>query len=168
MVRPAVPADVPRLHALVRELAEFERAADAVVSTEPDLRNALFGDPPYLHAHVAEDGDGAVVGAALWFVSFSTWSGRPGIKLEDLIVTASARGRGHGRAILVELARICLERDWARIDWHVLNWNTSAHSAYRAVGAAPMPEWVPWRLAGRDRFRALVEQRKADEPPSSS
>jgi GNAT superfamily N-acetyltransferase len=156
MVRPAAVDDVSTLHALVRELAEFERAPDAVVATEDDLHDALFGDPPVLFAHVAEDANGSVVGAAFWFVSYSTWTGRRGIKLEDLIVTEAERGRGHGRALLAELARVCLDRGWARIDWHVLNWNVAAQKAYRVVGAEPLPEWIPWRLEGRDRFDALA------------
>jgi GNAT superfamily N-acetyltransferase len=156
MVRRAVADDVPRLHALIRELAEFEREPAAVVATEDDLHDALFGDASCLFAHVAQDAGGSVVGAALWFVSYSTWTGRRGIKLEDLVVTAAARGQGHGRALLAELAGLCLERNWTRVDWHVLDWNTRAQDVYRAAGAAPMPEWLPWRLAGEARFRAVV------------
>jgi GNAT superfamily N-acetyltransferase len=156
MVRPARPDDVPTLHALIIELAEFEREPDAVVATEGDLREALFGEVPCLFAHVAEEPDGSVVGAALWFVSYSTWTGRRGIKLEDLVITQRARGRGHGRALLAELARICLDRGWSRIDWHVLDWNVAAQATYRAIGADPQPEWIPWRLEGRDRFEALA------------
>ncbi len=147
MIRPARPDDVPALLALVRELAHFEREPDAAQATPDQLMGALFGPAPQVFAHVAEDGAG-VVGAAVWFVNFSTWTGTHGIQLEDLVVTERARGAGHGRALLRELARVCVERGYRRLDWSVLDWNVAAHGFYRSVGAMPLDEWTGWRLTG--------------------
>ena len=147
MVRPAAVGDVAVILDLIRELATFEREPDAVRTSEDDLRRALFGADPEVFAHVAEQ-DGAVVGVAVWFVNFSTWTGQHGIFLEDLIIRQSARGGGHGRALVAELARICAERGYRRLDWSVLDWNTDAQRFYRSLGAAPMTEWTGWRLTG--------------------
>lgn len=145
IVRPAVATDVPAVLALISELAEYERAAGSAVATEADLTAALFGAAPTVFALVADD-CGTVVGAAIWYVTFSTWVGRHGIHLEDLVVSDAARGRGVGRALLGELRRIAGERGYRRVDWRVLDWNVDAQAFYRASGAAPMPEWVSWRL----------------------
>lgn len=147
MVRPAAVADIPAILALIHELATFEREPDAVEATEDALREALFGAHPQVFAHVAEQ-DGAVVGAAIWFVNFSTWTGRHGIYLEDLIVSEKVRGGGHGRALIRELARICLERGYRRLDWSVLDWNVEGQRFYRSMDAVPMDEWTGWRLSG--------------------
>jgi GNAT superfamily N-acetyltransferase len=161
-VRPARPDDVDAVHALVRELAVYEREPDAVEATVEDLAAALFGPDPRVHCHVAEvdevaDGSGGprVVGMALWFVSFSTWRGRHGIWLEDLFVRPEHRGSGAGRALLRSLAEVCAERGWARLEWAVLDWNTPAHGFYRSLGAAPQDEWTTWRLDG-DGLHALA------------
>ncbi len=149
MIRPAVPADVPTLVALVRELADYERAPESAVLDDTSLRAALFGPAPQVFAHVAvEDVTGDVVGFAVWFLNFSTWLGRHGIYLEDLFVRPVARGRGFGRALIAELARTALERDYQRLDWWVLDWNETAHRFYRSLGAEPMDEWTTWRLSG--------------------
>ena len=147
MIRPARPGDVAAIHRLVRGLAEYEHSAEQVAASEDDLRRALFGDQPAVFAHVAVH-DGAVAGFALWFLSFSTWTGRHGIYLEDLYVTPQLRGHGYGKALLAELARICVERGYARFEWAVLDWNTPAIGFYRALGAAAMDEWTVQRLAG--------------------
>lgn len=150
-IRVATPADVPEMHAMIRELAEYERALDLVVASESDLREALFGNgngtggAPALHAHVAEVG-GALVGIALWFLSYSTWTGTHGIYVEDLFVRPAARGQGAGRALLRTLAGICVERGYRRMAWSVLNWNESALGFYRSLGAKPMAEWTTYRL----------------------
>lgn len=150
-IRVATPADVPEMHAMIRELAEYERALDLVVASESDLREALFGDgngtggAPALHAHVAEF-DGALVGMALWFLSYSTWTGTHGIYVEDLFVRPAARGQGAGRALLRTLAGICVERGYRRMAWSVLDWNESALGFYRSLGAKPMAEWTTYRL----------------------
>ena len=147
MIRPATVHDVPVVVSLVRELATYEREPDAVVATEDDVRAALFGAAPRVHCLIAED-NADVVGFAVWFVNFSTWLGRHGVYLEDLFVRPTARGRGHGKALLVELARIAVERGYGRLEWSVLDWNTPAQEFYRSLGASPMDEWTVWRLTG--------------------
>ena len=147
-VRDAEPADVPVLLALVRELAAYERAPDAVEATEDLLREALFGSEAVASCSVALDDDGAVVGFALWYVTFSTWKGRPGMWLEDLFVRPSARGLGLGRALLETLAATCLKRGYPRFEWWVLDWNEGAHGFYRGLGARPEDEWTVWRVDG--------------------
>jgi GNAT superfamily N-acetyltransferase len=147
MIRPAQPADVPAIHQLIRDLASYEKALSEVTATEEDLRRALLAERPAVFAHVAEH-DGAVAGFALWFLSFSTWEGRHGIYLEDLYVRPDARRLGLGRALLAELARICLARGYARLEWSVLDWNAPARAFYASLGAAEMDEWTVDRLSG--------------------
>ncbi len=154
MIRPAQPGDIPDIHRLIRGLAEYERALDQVSATEEGLRRALLAEPPALFAHVAEH-EGTVVGFALWFLNFSTWDGRHGIYLEDLFVEPQARGLGLGRALLTELARICVERGYTRLVWAVLDWNAPALGFYESLGAAPLGEWVSYRLTG-PALRALA------------
>ena len=139
---------MPVLLQLVRELAEYEREPDAVEATEDLLAAALFGPAPVASCLVALDVDGSVVGLALWYVTFSTWKGRPGLWLEDLFVRPAARGRGRGRALLQALARTCVERGYARFEWWVLDWNAPAIGFYRALGAVPQDEWTTFRVDG--------------------
>ena len=146
-VRPARPSDVPAVVTMVHELAAFERAPEECHLTAEQLDTALFGERPALFGHVAVDGAGEPVGMALWFLNFSTWAGVHGIYLEDLYVRPAARGSGAGRALLVELARLCVERGYQRLDWWVLHWNP-ARDFYGAIGAVPMEEWIPYRLTG--------------------
>ncbi|KQW16861.1 MULTISPECIES: GNAT family N-acetyltransferase [Streptomyces] len=147
MIRPATPADIPAIHTLIRELAEYERALEEAKATEEQLHEALFGSHPAAYAHVAtDDATGAVIGYAIWFLNFSTWRGVHGIYLEDLYVRPTARGGGHGKALLTELARICVERGYQRLEWSVLNWNTPAIDFYQALGARPQDEWTVYRL----------------------
>ncbi|GGY82478.1 GNAT family N-acetyltransferase [Streptomyces omiyaensis] len=146
MIRTATPADVPVIHALIRDLAEYEKALDEVRATPEQLHEALFGERPAAYAHIAEDGEGEPVGFALWFLSFSTWRGVHGIYLEDLYVRPEARGGGHGKALLTELARICGERGYERLEWSVLNWNAPSIAFYEALGARPQAEWSVYRL----------------------
>ncbi|MFC3688735.1 GNAT family N-acetyltransferase [Aquipuribacter hungaricus] len=152
-VRPARPDDIPAVHRLVRALAAYEREPDAVEASADDLVAALFAPHPLVHCLVAEH-EGAVVGTAVWFVSFSTWRGRHGIWLEDLVVDEAARGQGVGRALLQALAAECVRRGWTRLEWSVLDWNTPAQGFYRALGAATQDEWTTWRLDG-DALAAL-------------
>ena len=147
-VRPATAADVPVLLELVHELAVYEREPDAVETTEAQLHEALFGADPVAWCHVAVDADGAVVGFALWHLTFSTWRGTAGIWLEDLFVRPAARGTGLGRALLQELARTCTARGYSRLAWWVLDWNEPAVGFYRSLGAAPQDEWTTFRLDG--------------------
>lgn len=173
MIRSASPADVPALLGLVRDLATYERAADEVAMSETDLHTALFGPDAVASCEVAVDGARAgdenaetgagddvsagdgVVGMALWFRTFSTWTGVAGVHLEDLYVRPEERGAGHGRALLARLAAICLERGYARLEWNVLDWNAPAIGFYRALGAGPTGEWTTFRLAG-DPLAALA------------
>jgi GNAT superfamily N-acetyltransferase len=147
VIRPARPGDVAAIHRLVRELAEYERSLEHAVAAPDDLRRGLFGERPAVFAHVAEH-DGVVAGFALWFLNYSTWTGRHGIYLEDLYVTPDLRGHGYGRALLAELAGICVDRGYARLEWAVLDWNAPAIGFYRALGAVAMDEWTVHRLAG--------------------
>ncbi|MEU7328469.1 GNAT family N-acetyltransferase [Streptomyces parvus] len=151
MIRIATPDDIPVLHALVRELAAYEKALDEVVASEEQLAEALFGDRPAAYAHVAtaddDSGDGGeVIGFALWFLNFSTWRGVHGIYLEDLYVRPERRGGGHGKALLTELARICVERGYERLEWSVLDWNAPSIAFYELLGARPQDEWTVYRL----------------------
>jgi GNAT superfamily N-acetyltransferase len=146
VIRAARPDDVPAILALIRELAEYEREpVTTVEATEEGLRAALFGAHPAVWAHVAEL-DGRVVGTAIWFVTFSTWTGRHGMHLEDFVVSEAARGTGLGVALFEELRRICVERGYPRLEWRVLDWNVDAHGFYERRGAKPIPEWISWRL----------------------
>jgi len=147
MIRHATPVDVPVIHALIRELAAYEKEPQEAKATPEQLREALFGARPAAYAHIAEDDTtGEAVGFALWFLSFSTWRGVHGIYLEDLYVRRTARGAGHGKALLAELARICAERGYQRLEWSVLNWNRPAIDFYEALGARPQDEWTVYRL----------------------
>ncbi len=147
-IRPAEPADVPAIHALVRELAEYEREPDAVTATEHDFAAALFGPSPQVYCHVGETSTGEVVGIAVWYVTFSTWRGRHGIWLEDLFVRPGQRGAGMGAGLLRELAHECTRMGYARCEWWVLRWNEPALGFYRSLGATAQDEWVVYRLDG--------------------
>lgn len=146
-IRFAVPADVPVILRFVRALADFERAAHEVTSTEPMMHQALFGDRPAAEALIAEI-DGAPVGMAVFFHNFSTWTARRGIWLDDLYVTPEARGSGAGTALIRRLAAIAVERGCARFEWWVLDWNGRAIDFYRAMGAEAMDEWTVQRVSG--------------------
>lgn len=146
MIRRATSADVPEIHRMIRELAEYEKALEEARASEEQLREALFGDRPAAFAHIAETVDGEIAGFSLWFLNFSTWRGVHGIYLEDLYVRPGLRGGGYGKALLAELARICVERGYERLEWSVLNWNTPSIDFYRALGAEPQDEWTVYRL----------------------
>lgn len=146
-IRPATPGDVATILRLVRELADYEREPDAVVATEDMLATALFGASPAAEAVLAEVG-GAIAGFALFFHNFSTWAGRRGLYLEDLYVTPAARRAGVGKALLRHLAGLAIDRDCARFEWAVLDWNTPAIEFYDAVGAESMDGWTVRRVTG--------------------
>ena len=146
-IRSAVSADVATILGFVRELAEFEREPDAVTATAPHLQDALFGPHPAAEALIAEQ-DGVAVGTAVFFHNFSTWTGVRGIWLEDLYVTPAARGSGAGKALLVHLAGLAVDRGCARFEWAVLDWNVRAIDFYRAMGAEAMDEWTTQRVSG--------------------
>ncbi|MDA8033210.1 MAG: GNAT family N-acetyltransferase [Actinomycetota bacterium] len=147
VIRPARPADVPTLVELVRALATYEQAAGEVRLDEPALEGALFATPAHAAAHVAEVG-GAVVGMAIWFRTFSTWTGRHGIWLEDLYVQPDHRRRGLGRALVAALAAQARAEGAARLDWAVLDGNEPARQFYAALGATTLEAWRINRVAG--------------------
>lgn len=147
-VRRATQADTSTIVAFVRELAEFEQLAQEAVVQEQDLDAALFGADPVAEVILAEV-DQTPVGFALFFRSFSTFLGRPGLYLEDLYVRPAYRRRGIGKLLLTRLARIANERNYGRMEWAVLNWNRSAIELYERMGAVSMAEWTTYRLTGR-------------------
>jgi len=145
MIRAATPDDVPTLHALVCELADFEKLRHAVTATVADLRQALFGERPCAEAILAEV-DGQAVGFALYFQNYSTFVGKPGLYLEDLYVRPASRGSGVGRALFVEVARRAHERGCGRMEWAALDWNERAIRFYEGLGARQMGDWRLFRL----------------------
>jgi GNAT superfamily N-acetyltransferase len=147
VIRPATPADLPTVVRLIRALAEYEKLAHEVVLDEGRLRDHLFGPRPYCEVLIAED-DGAAVGYALFFHTYSTFLTRPGIYLEDLFVLPECRGRGFGKALLAALATLALDRGCGRLEWSVLNWNEPSIGFYKSLGAVPMDEWSVYRLTG--------------------
>jgi GNAT superfamily N-acetyltransferase len=147
MIRRARPDDVPAIFQLIRDLAEYERALPEVTGTQEDLHACLFRPDPAVFAHVAEH-EGEVAGFALWFLNYSTWLGRHGIYLEDLYVRPDLRGSGYGRQLLAELAALCIERGYGRLEWWVLDWNEPARGFYDMLGANRMDEWTVHRLTG--------------------
>jgi len=154
VIRPAAPEDVPVILELIRGLAAYERLSHAVTATAADLRATLFGERPAAEVLLAETG-GETVGFALFFPNYSTFLGRPGLYLEDLFVREPWRGRGVGRALMAALARLCVERGYARFEWAVLDWNASAIAFYRRLGAETLDDWTVFRLTG-DPLRRLA------------
>jgi len=158
MIRTAVEQDVDSLIQLIHDLAEYERSPESVKIDRDHLRSALFCPSPTVFAHVAEE-DGGIVGMAIWFLTFSTWTGRTGIALEDLYVRPGDRARGIGRALVCRLAAIAQQSGYGRIDWSVLTWNEPALRFYRSLGAEPMDDWIGYRLSG-----GQLEALAADAP----
>ncbi len=152
-IRIAEPADVPEILAMVGELAEYEREPDAAVASVEQIHDSLFvgsttpSGAPAAHCFVV-DVDGQLAGMALWFLNFSTWLGRHGIYLEDLYVRPAFRGHGYGQALLATLAKECVERGYGRLEWWVLDWNTTAIDFYGSQGAEQMDEWTTHRVSG--------------------
>jgi GNAT superfamily N-acetyltransferase len=153
-IRRATPGDVRTILRFIRELAEYEKLAEHVVATEDDVHVALFGERPVIEAVIATKDD-EPVGYALFFPTFSTFLGRPGMYLEDVYVRPSARGFGIGRKLLEHLARITVQRGWGRLEWSVLDWNEPSIGFYKKLGATAMDEWTVFRLAG-ERLRSLA------------
>ncbi|MFM5917831.1 MAG: N-acetyltransferase family protein [Novosphingobium sp.] len=152
-IRPAVPADLPLIGQLIRDLAVYEKLEHEVRFDGEVLGEKLFGPRPYAEVVIGEI-DGAAQGFALFFHNFSTFEGRPGIYLEDLYVREAARGSGLGKALLSHLAALAVERDCARLEWSVLDWNEPAIGFYKALGARLMDEWTVMRVDG-DALGAL-------------
>lgn len=149
LIRPATPADVPAIVGFIRELAEYEKLLHVCRTTVEALTASLFpaSGRPVAEALVGEI-DGVPMGMALFFTNFSTFECKPGLYLEDLYVTPKARGVGLGKALLIRLAQIAVERGYARFEWSVLDWNEPAIGFYKKLGAVPMDEWTVFRVAG--------------------
>jgi GNAT superfamily N-acetyltransferase len=147
VLRRARPGDEDGILDCIRGLAEYEKEPDAVQTTADDLRRVLFGAAPSVFAHVVEK-DSQVVAIAVWFLNYSTWTGRHGIYLEDLFVREGERRHGYGRALLKALAELCVQRGYRRFEWSVLDWNEPSIRFYRSIGAVGMDEWRIQRLGG--------------------
>jgi GNAT superfamily N-acetyltransferase len=162
-IRPARVEDVPVILELIRELATYERAPGEVTATEEQLVDVLFGERSAAEVLLAFEGK-SPIGFAVFFHNFSTWLGRPGLYLEDLFVKPEKRGKGYGRALLVDLAKIARDRACGRMEWAVLDWNEPAIKFYRALGAKPLEEWTVFRLT-RD---GIAELAKSESIPKES
>lgn len=146
-IRSATPADLPLIAQFIRDLADYEKLAHEVRFDDAKLGEKLFGDRPYAEVVIGEL-DGTPQGFALFFHNFSTFEGRPGIYLEDLFVRPEARGSGLGKALLIHLAKLCTQRDCARLEWSVLDWNAPSIGFYQSLGARMMDEWTVMRVDG--------------------
>ena len=155
-IRSATAADVPQILAYISALAAYEREPDAVRATEADLLRDGFGPRPFYSCLMAEH-LGAPAGFALYFFNYSTWTGHPGLYLEDLFVPPELRGLGIGKALLRKLAQIAVERDCGRMEWAVLDWNEPSIAFYKSLGAVPMSDWIINRLTG-DALQGLAAQ----------
>jgi GNAT superfamily N-acetyltransferase len=160
LIRAATADDLKTIATLIRALADYERLTHQVVLDEDLLAEHLFGPRPYAEVLLAEE-DGEVVGFALYFFNYSTFLGRPGIYLEDLFVRLEQRGRGHGKALLVALARLAVARGCGRIEWAVLDWNAPSIGFYQSLGATARDDWTIYRLSG-DALASLA----ATAPPN--
>lgn len=154
-IRRATVDDVALVLRFIKELAEYEKLAHAVTATEEDIRKSLFGDRPVAEALIVELSK-EPVGFALFFHNFSTFLGKPGIYLEDLYVRPVARGKGLGKALLIRLAQLAVERGCGRLEWSVLDWNTPSIEFYKSLGAVPMDEWTVYRVEG-DKLTEIAE-----------
>ena len=157
-IRRATPADVPEIIAMVKELAEYEKAPDEAKAAVEQFTAALFCERPAVYAIVVDDdpASGTLIGFALYFLNFSTWLGVHGIYLEDLYVRPEFRGHGYGKRMLATLAKECVDRGYGRFEWWVLDWNEPALEVYRAIGAIPMDEWTVQRVTG-EALRSLAD-----------
>jgi GNAT superfamily N-acetyltransferase len=155
-IRPATADDLPLIAQFIRDLAAYEKLSDEVRFDQAVLGDRLFGARPYAEVLIGEI-DGAPQGFALFFHNFSTFEGKPGVYLEDLFVRPEARGSGLGKALLARLAQIAVERDCARLEWSVLDWNEPAIGFYKSLNAKAMDEWTVFRIDG-DALTALAEE----------
>ncbi|AMW14791.1 GCN5 family acetyltransferase [Streptomyces qaidamensis] len=165
MIRSATPDDIPEIGAMIRELAAYERAEEQARATGEQLREALFGEHPAASALIAEDDDtGETVGYALWFPLFSTWTGTRGMHLEDLYVRPHARGAGHGKALLADLAAACRRNGYDRFEWWVLAWNTPTIDFYTSLGVELLDEWKVCRLSGEPLTELAAQAPEVVDP----
>ncbi|TMJ50182.1 MAG: GNAT family N-acetyltransferase [Alphaproteobacteria bacterium] len=156
IIRRARPGEAGLVLSFIRELAEYEKLLHEVEASEADIAEALFADHPRLFCEIAQ-WNGEVAGFAVWFVNFSTFSGRSGIYLEDLFVRPALRGNGIGKALLAHLAKLCVQNRWSRLQWSVLDWNTPSIEFYRSLGAVLMDEWTVCRVNG-EALAALAKE----------
>ena len=156
-IRRANKADVTTVLALIQELAEYEKAPSEVVAKESDLNSTLFVDDPRVFCDLVEVED-EIVGMAIWFLNYSTWQGKHGIYLEDLFIKPEHRGHGYGKALLQHLAAVCDQKDYGRLQWWVLDWNSPAIEFYRSIGAKAMDEWTVFRLSGQALSNLATEK----------
>jgi GNAT superfamily N-acetyltransferase len=155
-IRAARPGDAALVLKFVRQLAEYEKLSHECVTTEAMIDAALFGEHPRVFCDIAE-WNGEPVGNALWFLNFSTFTGRPGIYLEDIFVRPEFRGRGIGKRLMVHLAQRCVAEGWTRFEWAVLYWNTPSIDFYKSIGAELKAEWTVCRVSG-DALMRLAER----------
>jgi GNAT superfamily N-acetyltransferase len=165
-IRPAVAEDVPQILTFIRALAVYEREPDAVMATEADLLRDGFGPNPYYWCLIAEQ-DGVPAGFALCFYSYSTWLGKPGVYLEDLFVLPEFRGLGIGKALLQRVAAVAVDKDFPRLGWEVLDWNTPAIEFYSAMGAEFLDTWRNVRVSGEALKRLAAGTNDNALPPIS-
>jgi GNAT superfamily N-acetyltransferase len=160
-LRPAVAADIPTILDLIRELADYERDPDAAVATAELMHDALFGADAVAHVLMAED-EAETLGFALYFFNFSTWTGRPGLYLEDFYVRPSARSRGIGRQLFARLASIAQERGCGRMELSVLNWNVNAIRFYERQGGIALDDWTHYRFGTNEIARIAAMEPASD------
>src|SRR5271169_3154628 len=158
LIRRARSDEAAQVLSLVRELAEYEKLLHEVEATEQMIADALFGASPRLFCDIAE-WSGEVAGFAVWFINFSTFSGRSGIYLEDLFVRPALRGKGIGKALLSHLAKTCVTNGWSRLQWSVLDWNTPSIEFYKSLGAELLDEWTICKVGG-PALSALAEGKR--------
>jgi GNAT superfamily N-acetyltransferase len=162
LIRTATPADIPLILTFIRALATFEREPDAVTATEAGLLRDGFGPNPFYFCLIAEHND-EPAGFAFYFFNYSTWTGRPGLYLEDLFVHPEFRGMGVGKALLEKIAAIAVEKNCPRLQWEVLDWNTPAIDFYRAMGAEFMDAWRNVRVTGEALERLAGLKKRVEE-----
>ena len=155
-IRPATKQDIPAILQMIKDLAEYEKEPDAVENTEEMLEETLFGNNPRAFAEIIEEDE--PVGIAIWFLNYSTWTGKHGLYLEDLYVKPEVRGKGYGKQMLVHLAGKAVDNGWSRFEWWVLDWNKPAIDFYISQGAQMMDEWTVCRVDG-DALHSLAAQR---------
>ena len=157
-LRPAEPADAATIVDLIRELAAYEKLEDQAKATPEEIRRHLFGEKPAAEVILAEVG-GRPVGFALFFPTFSTFRGQPGLYLEDIFVRPDHRGRGIGKALLARIAALAVARGCGRLEWSVLDWNEPSIGFYRSLGAVPMDEWTVYRLADASLMELALDSK---------
>jgi GNAT superfamily N-acetyltransferase len=155
-IRDATPVDIDQIYDYIHALAEYEKAPEEAVLSKSDLSQSLFGQNPQVYCLLSVQ-DEQVTGIAIWHLNYSTWLGKHGIYLEDLFVDPKFRGQGHGKALLVRLAQICVERGYPRFSWWVLDWNKPSIDFYESLGAKAMDEWTVFRVSG-DALTKLASQ----------